>query len=424
MAQRQKNAMKINAPRSKLTRMVVSLAASLLVSVPIAVQAQEKSFTDMADKFVRIPAAAPDSEMLAKATVAVNYIKRMELPQASRAINEALQLDAHNSYLHFFNGFVYHLMARQGDTQKTELAIEGYQQAVRLDPGNYIAQEFLGLAHTDLKQFVQAKEHFSEALLLAPESTTSLYGLMVASYMTADPATACAMADQFRRYTTAPRAAFLRSSVAVYGSCGEFAKAGQMRDALGALSHDAAEVDGADRRLSQWKLLYGAAAPGAALEQVGGMTRTSLAVPAVAPVTPTPGMPAPVVVSATPAGPRTIPRMVLVDVVLVSTQEQVTTAKGINLLNTLTLQLGSPTGPAYSRNFNESLTAGVSAATTTITRALTVPALAYSLNIANAANTQDEVLARPTLAAIEGMPSEFFSGINLNAAVISTSARR
>jgi pilus assembly protein CpaC len=32
------------------------------------------------------------------------------------------------------------------------------------------------------------------------------------------------------------------------------------------------------------------------------------------------------------------------------------------------------------------------------------------------------VLARPTLAAIEGLPSEFFSGTNLNAAVVSTNS--
>lgn len=107
--------------------------------------------------------------------------------------------------------------------------------------------------------------------------------------------------------------------------------------------------------------------------------------------------------------------MVLVDVVLVSTQELITTAKGINLLNALSLQLGSGTAPAFSRSFNSA----AAEAGTVITRALTVPALAYSLNIANANNMLNEVLARPTLAAMEGLPSEFFSGTNLSAAVVS-----
>jgi hypothetical protein len=33
------------------------------------------------------------------------------------------------------------------------MAIEGYSQALRIDPSNWIAQEFLGLAFLDLKQF-------------------------------------------------------------------------------------------------------------------------------------------------------------------------------------------------------------------------------------------------------------------------------
>jgi type II secretory pathway component GspD/PulD (secretin) len=116
--------------------------------------------------------------------------------------------------------------------------------------------------------------------------------------------------------------------------------------------------------------------------------------------------------------------MLLVDVVLLSTQELMSTSKGVNLLNALTLQLGSVAGnvAAYSRVISSNA-AGLAAPTTStaITRAVTIPALSYSLNIANANNSVNEVLARPTLAAIEGMPSEFFSGTNLSAGVVSTS---
>jgi len=116
--------------------------------------------------------------------------------------------------------------------------------------------------------------------------------------------------------------------------------------------------------------------------------------------------------------------MLLVDVVLISTQELISTSKGVNLLNALTLQLGSVAGnlPAYSRVISSTaLDSAAPAVTTTITRAVTIPALSYSLNIANANNSVNEVLARPTLAAIQGLPSEFFSGTNLSAGVVSTS---
>ena len=102
----------------------------------------------------------------------------------------------------------------------------------------------------------------------------------------------------------------------------------------------------------------------------------------------------------------------------------VSTSKGVNLLSALTLQLGSSTAAAYSQlNSFSSSNSAADAVSTTITRAVTIPALTYSLNIANANNSSNEVLARPTLAAIEGLPSEFFSGTNLSAGVVSTSTQ-
>lgn len=389
-------------------KLTVCLAAMLCFSSLSWAQAQEKSFAEMVNKFVLIPAGEPESEMLAKAAVAVNFIKRMELPQASKAINEALQLDARNTYLHFFNGFVYHLQARQGDTQKNEMAVEGYQQALRIDPSNWIAQEFLGLAYMDLKKFDLAKGQFADVLLMSPDSTVSIYGLMVASYMAGDPVTACAMADQFSKSSPEPHAGFIRSSVSVYASCGDFDKADRMRLALGQLNREGAEVHNVDRRLAQWKTFYRTREPSGRQEDiVVSQASPSAADPG--------GARAPEVVD------DGTPGMVMVDVVMVSTQELITTSKGINLLNALTLQLGAANGvAAYSENLNYNQGTGVG--TTTITRALTVPALAYSLNIANANNTVNEVLARPTLAAIEGMPSEFFSGTNLNAGALLTSS--
>jgi pilus assembly protein CpaC len=422
----------------------VAWAVMCCVSPASWAQAPEKSFVDMINKLTLTPTGAPESEMLGKATAAVNFIKRMELPQANMAINEALQLDARNSYLHFLNGFVYHLQARQGDSQKNEMAIEGYQQALRIDRGNWIAQEFLGLAYMDLKKFDQAKGQFSEVLLMSPDSTVSLYGLMVSSYLTGDAVTACAMADQFKKNTTELQAGFIRSSISVYASCGNFEKADLMRQALASQGGTPVDLDRLDRRVNQWKAVYRPTAsldlspasvnsatdtwrgaPTEQLAQAFSVTSPKIQTPPkAAPERPAAASPAAEVLPpASPMLPASSeaggPRMVLVDVVLVSTQELVSTSKGVNLLSALTLQLGSISGnvAAYSQ-VTTSNNSGADA-TTNITRAVTVPALAYSMNIANASNSTNEVLARPTLAAMEGLPSEFFSGTNLSAGVIS-----
>jgi pilus assembly protein CpaC len=390
----------------------IALAAVLGLAPLSAARAQEKSFEAMVGKLALTPLGRPDSEMLQKAGTAIGLLKRMELAEASKSINEALQLDTRNSYLHFLNGFIYHLQARQGDGQKNELAIEGYQQALRMDPGNWIAQEFLGIAYTEQKQFNQAREHFTEALLLAPDSTVSMHGLMVSAYLTGDAATACAMADQVRKASSQPTPTFLRSSVSVYAACSEFGKAEQMRALMVDAKRTPAEIDRVDRRLAQWKIVHRTPAPRdvqvAAAFNVAGSDEAPAPTDTQVPTAP----------AVSPAAPNDgTPRMVLVDVVMVATEELITTSKGVNLLSALALQFGSASGPAFSRSFNSSSGTG-----NVITRAITVPALAYSLNIANASSGLNEVLARPTLAAMEGLPSEFFSGTNLNAAVVSTNS--
>jgi tetratricopeptide (TPR) repeat protein len=387
-------------------------------SIAVA-QTPARSFVEMIEHVELIPRGVYDSEMLAKVNVAVAFIKRMELPQAHLAVNEALQLDPRNANLHLLNGFVYHLQALRGDTQKAEIALEGYHQSLRIDPSNWIALEFMGLAYMDLKRFDFAKQAFADALLLTPESAPSINGLMVASYLTGDAKTACGMADQYLKVSATPTSEFLRSSIPVYGSCGNFARAEWVGAALIAQYGNSPELERIDRRLTQWEDFYNDrslmlaqafSVPDLSPSMTEGLFGQDMALDDNFTAVPQ----SPVIASA--EGPR----MLLVDVVLLSTQELISTSRGVNLLNALTMQLGSVSGnlPAYSRITNSN---DGSSSSTSITRAVTIPALSYSLNIANANSSVNEVLARPTLAAIEGLPSEFFSGTNLSAGVVSTS---
>jgi tetratricopeptide (TPR) repeat protein len=358
-----------------------------------------------------IPGKGADTEALARATAALGFAAELDLGKASKAINEALQLDARNSYLHFFNGFIYHLQARQGDTDKTELALEGYQQAVRFEPSNWIAHEFLGLALLEQKLYRKAQSAFAEVLLQRPDDPVVLARMLAASYLAGDARTACAMADQLGGMADVggSRTSFLRTSVSVYAACGEFDKAESARQAYEGLAKNPAEAQQAGRRLSQWQSFFKSQGdPRDELaagmiktqgqpqqQQMGGQQPST--VPATAPST----------------GDS---RMVLVDVVMVRTEDSISTSKGVNLLSALQLQFGSVSSAAFSKVFSE--TSGASGSTI-LARAITVPALAYSLNLANANTSLNEVLARPTLAAVEGMRSEFFSGTSLNAAVVS-----
>lgn len=378
---------------------------------------------------------AADTESLARATKALQLASEMKLPQASKAINEALQLDASNSYLHFFNGLIYHLQARQGDTDKTTTAIEGYQQAIRFDPNNWIAHEFLGLALVEQRQYGRAQTAFAEVLLSKPDDVPALLRMMAASYMAGDAATACTMADRIAGLPQqdpfqgsqgpqggAPAASFVRASVSVYAACGEFAKAAVQRELFKA-SASGDQLSWIDQRVGNWRAFHksregkdvsdGLRPPAMVKAQFmaggggGNQFQPSQGGFGMGQQGQSPNQ--------APSSGET--RMVLVDVVMVRTEDSVSTSKGVNLLTNLKLQFGAGNGAAFSRTFDRKLSTDDS--TTMLTRAITIPALTYSLNIANASSNLNEVLARPTLAALEGLRSEFFSGTVLNAAVVS-----
>jgi general secretion pathway protein D len=121
-------------------------------------------------------------------------------------------------------------------------------------------------------------------------------------------------------------------------------------------------------------------------------------------------------------------QMAVVDVSIISTEEDNTQAMGVNLLDGLKIQFGNPLTqtPAFASSGTSSTTTdNVNAANSTgtnssvITRLIQVPALTYSLNIANANAKRNEVLARPTLVALGNLPSNFFSGQDIVGAAVS-----
>lgn len=399
-----------------------------------------------------LPKGAESSEATQHALAGLQAAGRSELAAASRGLNQALQLDPANAALHFFNGFVYHLQARAGDAEKAGLAVEGYRQALRLDPAHWVAHEFLGLALMEQKNFAGAQRALAEALLLRPDDARLQQRLLVASYMAGDATTACAMADQLDAAASTDRV-LLRGAVSVYAACARFDRA---QVALQTLRPRDAEAAGeAQRRLDQWQAFHRQRPAKASLLQTqyspggygssGGYGAPGASPYPQMPQTQFPGSGTPGMSGyggspgygsypgssssfgmpgSAPQNPVGEGRMVLLDVVMLRTEDSISTAKGVNLLNALSMQFGSSTQAAFSRATTVNtpdLSGTGNGASTLLTRAVTVPALTYTLNLANANSNLNEVLARPTLAAVEGLRSEFFSGTSLNAAVVSAS---
>lgn len=105
-------------------------------------------------------------------------------------------------------------------------------------------------------------------------------------------------------------------------------------------------------------------------------------------------------------------RMAVVDLVIIRSDEAAAAKNGINLLDALSLQLG---GDLINRNWAKSTDQINSANSTSLissdsTLQLTIPAVTYSLALANAFNESSRIEARPTLLIYDGTEATLFDG--------------
>ncbi len=341
---------------------------------------------------------------------AIRALEEGRLKDASAGLNRALKFDPQNARLHFLNGLVYHLRAEAGDASLFELAEVGYRLALQFDPGDAAAARQLGYLKYRQQRFREAQDAFAYALLLEPEDVTSLQGLAAASYYARDLDTAsAAIAKALERAGGTPR--ILRTAAMIAAAAGRFDEAETFAARYDRQSEVSRyRVRRLFERVAAWKRLHREGL-GPRLAQFTEQEATEGLEP---------GQPGDEPVEDDAPGDRdaqskrSVPRMVLVDVTIIRSEERRTTDKGINLLNGLQLVL-SGNLLEYQRNRTEDFldpTSGTS--TRVINKAFTLAfpssGITYNLNIFNDNNDRNEVLARPTLVALDGKPSEFFSG--------------
>lgn len=101
--------------------------------------------------------------------------------------------------------------------------------------------------------------------------------------------------------------------------------------------------------------------------------------------------------------------MTLVDVTIIGTEESKSQAKGINLLAGLQTTLSGSL--SYNKTIGKDADGkSTDSETTTFAPSLNLLNLEYNLNIFNDGSNKAEILARPSLLAIENETSKFFSG--------------
>lgn len=375
-----------------------------------------------------------------------------DLTTASNKCNQALSLDIRSAPLQLLNGLVYHLQSMEGASEQAALAEQGYKLSLQFDPTNWVAHYFLGRLALEQRKFDEAQEEFANVLLFEPDDPDALLGLAVGAYYGGKPKASVAAIRQLERVTAARNLELTINALQVgalaYAASGEKTLALQWLGRAKRSCRSPAACGRLENRVKHWFAIHDMARgtlvpPGDSQSRPEPLSalltqnlETSGSQPPignrVAEPVDRPDCTLPTFKNGqlVPAGTGvpTSPfrgRMVMLDVVIIKMEDTISTNKGVNLLSSLNFQFGSSASslPAFNRSVaGTAVTGGSASDTTSITRAISVPALTYSLNIANANSKINELLARPTIVAMDCTKSEFFSGTELNAAAVSGSA--
>jgi len=390
-------------------------------------------------------ARSTDSAVAASVKEGVRHLRSSRYEQAGKSFSQGLRLNPSDANLHFLNALSYHLRSLSGDQSMLDFAEAGYALSLRFDSGNYWAAYLLGHVYFEQKRFVDAQNQFSYALIFAPEKPAFLRAMAAASYYAKSVDLSHWAAEKSLRAD--PRSvASWRAAAITRAAVGDFAGA---REGLGTYqkllvslpaSPETAYASAAER-VEDWRDFYDglllAQAPAETPSVFGtdskpegrsldlGDTGTSNyydtpgTQPAAGP-TPTADPASAMPSEDPPAGPASvepranIPKMTLVDVVIIRTEENRSQAMGVNLLDGIKATL---TGTLYAFNRVTGFSqggAGAYAMTHTIAPTLALAGLQYNLNIFNDGINKAEVLARPSLLAVDNRPSTFYSGAVLH----------
>ncbi len=388
------------------------------------------------------------------------FLNKGDYSLASKKFNNALKFDIKNSNLQALNGIAYHLNAKYQDANNYQLAKQGYELASKFDPSNWVPFYLNGLINFKEKDYKKAKSNFINAALKNWGDNKILLDVAVASYYDLDFETSakvikylkkqdldnklflkvnkiCSILFSFsydQKYRNECLQYYLKNEVSLdkkinlkkkikfWEALNEINTSGILKNAnilktqastdttdvntdTFASDDDISNVDNFQEFQKECFIRNFKAGTDeftkCIISLVDEATKEALEEEDI-----------------------TDERMVIVDVVIIGSTEDIRKRSGINILDGLSFQFGdlSDGEDAFSRIdtvSTDTFDTTNNTQTNTVVKALTIPAIEYSLNIINSRDNDSKILAKPSLIALAGEESTFFSGVTINGAATS-----
>ena len=386
-----------------------------------------------------------------------NFLKKGDYTLASEKFNNALKFDIKNSNLQALNAVAYHLNAKYQDANNYQLAKQGYELASKFDPSNWVPYYLNGLIYFKEKKYKQAKNNFINAALKNWGNNEILYNIAVASYYDLDFQTSAKIIKYLKKrdldknlllkvnkscsivflftdeenYRDACLKYYLenennlnnkknlKKKIKFWNALNKINEAGILKKANILQAQTTTETD-TDIFISDDDISNVDNFQEFQKEcfirnfKAGTDEFTKCIISLVDEATK----------QALEEEDITDERMVIVDVVIIGSTEDIRKRSGINILDGLSFQFGDieDAEDAFSRIdtiSTDTFDTANNTQTNTVVKALTIPAIEYSLNIINSRDNDSKILAKPSLIALAGEESTFFSGVTINGAATS-----
>ena len=398
------------------------------------------------------------------------YLQKGEIDKAQAVFNTGLKFDLNSAALHFFNAFAYQLKYEKGEMDSFAAAEAGYRTAIGLDATFDVAYVQLGKLYMSSANYIEAKKAFALAVDSMQKSPhEGLFGLAQAAMLSGDLHTAVFATTKLDELNWQdPRLFRVKALLAAMAK--QPLQAAEMLERYSALEKNKKETRYIGTRVDQLLAMKTSYQSGeknelktrdivlaqAKTEESADKGKDAATDKKTAATEPTEERknwfrcdprPAPVSekditplmnngvlpINEENANATTLPApcigekppSAMIEVTMIRTEESVQKSYGINLLDGLNLgrSLTQATDGTITKTSQLYNSLGADVNNTIVggtATAINTGMLNYSLNIANSLYQKNEVIARPTLAAVDRLPSVFFSGGNLSIKVSGT----
>lgn len=398
---------------------------------------------------------APEGALSSLAENAIRQLEARHPELAQRDIKRGLAKQPSDANLHFLNGLVYQELAKSKGQSELDLAETGYRLALEFDNEHWLAAWHLGIMQAEQKNYAEARQTLAKAAQWRPDRPEIQLALAGSAYQVRDMPVALLAAERTLGQSPGNREA-LRIAALSSAALGLEAKADEYAQQLDGGSGPG-EARGLKDKVDQWRQIRAAFDP--ANNPVLAAADSGLPQPATTAVISQhwadcqqmTGQPkdnaygnassgwsgssgsgswggsgsagnwggsggsqqnvaaldqSPLSALPSPCQGVALPRMVVVDAMLIRIEEVSGFNQGVNILDGLKIVLtgnAERTRTKAGDNHTQS---------STITQNIGLPSggVTYALGIFNGTDQYAEVLARPSLVALDRMPATFFSG--------------